>query len=310
MKKQASRKTKLVGRSSSDLSQIRTGENSTKAIDRDTTVSISMSQELKDEGNRLFQKRDYSGAMLHYEKALQLLPSDHIDISYLRSNMAACYMQMGLREYPREITECNLVLEVTPNYTRALLKRARCYEGLNRLDLVLRDTDSVLKIEPNNIMTFEISERVKASLEERGLTVKDDASIKLPPDYLEQPHSAFKAAKKLKERTQRKRNKGKKASLYPGNSVNQILNGSADEKKADDNAVVEEKILTVNEEVSKRNVKLVLGEDISIELYLSVGNATSLLSKTNLREDIGMVSCHKCKNLSRVHAFIGGKRGI
>ncbi|KAK4775380.1 hypothetical protein SAY86_010315 [Trapa natans] len=262
MKKQASRNTKQVGRSSSDLSQIKPGESSPRDIDKDTTVFISMSQELKDEGNRLFQKRDYSGAMLQYEKALQLLPKDHIDVSYLRSNMAACYMQIGLREYPRAINECNLALEVTPNYSKALLKRARCYEGLNRLDLALRDTNNVLKIEPNNIMAFEIAERVKASLEERGLTVKDDASIELPPDYEEPPPSAFKAAKKLKERTQRKRNKGKKPSPYLGNSENQVLNGNADEKKAEDKAVVEEKILDVNEEVSKRNVKLVLGEDI------------------------------------------------
>lgn len=266
MKKQGSRNRKQLGRNSSELSQKKPGESSPKAINKDTAVFITMSQELKDEGNRLFQKRDSAGAMLKYEKALKLLPRDHIDVSYLRSNMAACYMQMGLSEYPRAINECNLALKVTPNYSKALLKRARCYEGLSRLDLALRDTNSVLKMEPNNLMALEISERVKASLEERGLTVKDDASIELPPDYMEPPSSAFKAAKKLKEKTQRKRNKGKKASAVQGNNGNQVLDGKTkekiEEKKAEDKVVVKETIMNVNEEGSKRNVKLVLGEDI------------------------------------------------
>ncbi|XP_031381473.1 protein PHOX1-like [Punica granatum] len=266
MKKKSSKKKKQPGRSLSNLSHGKTGESSPKAIDEDTAVFIALSQELKDEGNRLFQKRDYGGAMLKYEKALKLLPRAHIDVAYLRSNMAACYMQMGLSEYPRAINECNLALEVAPKYSKALIKRARCYEGLNRLDLALRDTNNVLKMEPNNLMALEIAERVKASLEERGLTVKDDASIELPPDYVEPPSSAFKAAKKFKEKTQKKKNKGKKASPPQGSNENQVLNSNheekTEEKKAEDKLVVEEKIMNVNEEVSKRNVKLVLGEDI------------------------------------------------
>ena len=33
--------------------------------------------------------------MLKFEKALKLLPKNHIDVAYLRTNMASCYMQMG-----------------------------------------------------------------------------------------------------------------------------------------------------------------------------------------------------------------------
>ncbi|GFZ08331.1 octicosapeptide/Phox/Bem1p (PB1) domain-containing protein [Actinidia rufa] len=116
-------------------------DRTSKAFDEDTAMFINMSQELKEEGNKLFQKRDHEGAMLKYEKALKLLPRSHIDVAYLRSNMAACYMQMGLGEYPRAINECNLALEVAPKYSKALLKRARCYEALNRLDLAMRDVN-------------------------------------------------------------------------------------------------------------------------------------------------------------------------
>ncbi|KAF2317133.1 hypothetical protein GH714_012044 [Hevea brasiliensis] len=153
--------------------------NSPKANDKDAAVLISMSQELKEEGNRLFQKRNHEGAMMKYEKAIKLLPRNHIDVSYLRSNMAACYMQMGLNEYPRAIHECNLALEVTPKYGKALLKRARCYEALNRLDLALKDVTMVLKMEPNNVMAIEIAERVKQALEQKGLRVNDTTEDKV-----------------------------------------------------------------------------------------------------------------------------------
>ncbi|KAJ6732278.1 PROTEIN PHOX4 [Salix purpurea] len=144
-------------RTTADMRQTK----SSKAFDEDTSIFINMSQELKEEGNRLFQRRDHEGAMLKYEKALKLLPRNHIDVAYLRTNMAACYMQMGLGEYPRAINECNLALEAVPKYSKALLKRARCYEALNRLDLAFRDVSNVLSMEPNNMMGLEISESVK-----------------------------------------------------------------------------------------------------------------------------------------------------
>ena len=151
------------------MKQSKVGDNNSKAHDEDTVVFIAMSQELKEEGNKLFQKRDHEGATLKYEKALKLLPKNHIDVCHLRSNMAACYMQMGLSEYPRAIHECNLALEVAPKYGKALLKRARCYEALNRLELAFRDVNTVLNMEPKNIMTLEISERVRSTLGKKGL---------------------------------------------------------------------------------------------------------------------------------------------
>ncbi|KAG6662576.1 protein PHOX1-like [Carya illinoinensis] len=262
MGKQSGKKKKQVGETSSDTSpkQNKIGENSPKGYDKDTAIFISMSQELKEEGNRLFQKRDHEGAMLKYEKALKLLPRNHVDVSYLRSNMAACHMQMGLREYPRAIHECNLALEVTPRYSKALLKRARCYEALNRLDLALRDVSTVLNIEPNNLMAFEISERVKQALEKRGLKVNDTV-IELPPDYVE-PSFALPEPKVVKAKMQKKKSnkvEEKKAKVV---SEKKMAEEKVEEKKAEVKVVVEEKIRSIKEEVATKTVKLVFGEDI------------------------------------------------
>ncbi|KAI3495996.1 hypothetical protein L1887_38345 [Cichorium endivia] len=142
--------------------------------DDDTIIFISMAQEHKEEGNKLFQKKDYEGAMSIYQKALKLLPKNHINVSYLHTNIASCYMQMGITEFPKAIHECNLALEVTPKYSKALLKRARCYEALDRLDLALKDVTLVLNMEPKNIMAMEIAHRVKSLIESKNLTVNGE----------------------------------------------------------------------------------------------------------------------------------------
>ncbi|PQM42026.1 HSP-interacting protein [Prunus yedoensis var. nudiflora] len=261
MGKQGGKKKKSAGEKSGDApNQSKTGDNSPKAYDKDTAVFISMSQELKEEGNKLFQKRDHEGAMLKYEKALKLLPRNHIDVSYLRSNMAACYMQMGQSEYPKAINECNLALEVTPKYSKALLKRAKCYEALNRLDLALRDVGTVLSMEPNNIMATEVAERVKSVLEKKGLRVNDTV-IELPPDYVEPTHALLPG--KTEDKIEEKKavdiaEEVKAVEIAEEKKAVQI----AEEKKAEVKVVVEEKISSPKEEVPKRSVKLVFGEDI------------------------------------------------
>lgn len=283
----------------SNIRQTKAGENIPRAYDKDTAVFILMSQELKDEGNRLFQKRDYENAMLKYEKAIKLLPRNHIDVSYLRSNMAACYMQLGVTEYPRAIHECNLALEVTPKYSKALLKRARCYEALNRLELALRDVGTVLKMEQNNLMAIEIEERVKQTLERRGSGENGSPADLVPlPEYLEPPPSRQTKAPKEKARKKKSKNSEKKVNEKGRDEkgieekteerkgeVEVVMSKTEDgieEKKTEDKLVVEEEIISnVAREEPTRAVKLVFGEDIrwaQIPLHCSVLKLREIIS--------------------------------
>ncbi|KAE8690963.1 hypothetical protein F3Y22_tig00110893pilonHSYRG00806 [Hibiscus syriacus] len=190
------------------MKQNNVGGNSSKSNDSDMVVFIAMSRELKEEGNKLFRKRDFEGAMVIYEKALKLLPKNHIDVCHLRTNIAACNMQMGL---------------------------SRCYESLNKLDLAFRDVNAVLNMEPNNTMTLEISQRVRSSLEKQGLLVE------LPPKSIE-PQSASKTPKVVKEKTKnRTKNKKKISEAQYNKVVDQIeekkVDENVDEKKAEDKYV-------------------------------------------------------------------------
>ncbi|KAJ3698365.1 hypothetical protein LUZ61_002070 [Rhynchospora tenuis] len=238
MGKPTTRKKKSSGGKLSETSS----NHSSKVLDQDMAIFIDMSVQLKEEGNKLFQRKDYEGAIKLYEKAIKLLPRNHIDIAYLHSNMAACYMQIKPVEYYRAINECNLALKVSPKYSKALLKRARCFEALNRLDLAYRDVEMVLSMEPNNTTALEISERVIKALEANGIKL-DDKEIVAPKEIVVPKEIATpkeKSKKKKRDKSEKTENK---------------LFVKEEEKKLPEAEAKEE-------EVPMKAVKLVFGDDI------------------------------------------------
>lgn len=179
MGKPAAKKKKSLSTKSNDDNSKRSALHNPKAFDEDTSIFMDIANDMKEEGNKLFQKRDYDGALVKYEKAIKLLPKNHIDVANLHSNLAACYIQMGPVEYHKAIHECNLALEVSPKYTKALLKRARCLEAMNRLELACKDVDAVLSLEPNNLTALELSDKINKALEVKGFQSNDKEVISL-----------------------------------------------------------------------------------------------------------------------------------
>lgn len=53
------------------------------------------------------------------------------------------------------------------------MKTARCYEALNGLDLALRDVNSVLSMEPNNLTASEIADKLKNTIDLNGLKIEN-----------------------------------------------------------------------------------------------------------------------------------------
>lgn len=265
-----SKKSKKIGSKMTDSVNVKQkkfddddDENNAKMYDKDTMVFISMAQELKEEGNKLFQTKDYEGGILKYQKALKLLPGNHLDVSYLHSNIAACYMQMGISDFPRAIHECNLALEVTPKYIKALLKRARCYEALNRLDLALRDVNTVLDTEPKNLMAAEILDRVKSRMGDKLIVDKpNDVTASKIVDTM--PTDEITDKEKVHKKKKKKGDKKSKKIDRIDKKLNELNDFEREEKKPEDKLVVEENISTDTsiEEEPKRVVKLVYGEDI------------------------------------------------
>ena len=129
-----------------------------EAVQDEVAAIVELVTELKQEGTTLFRLRDYDGAAFKFDEAIRLSPRaprayDEDDIASLHSNVAACYMHMNTQRpedehhYHQAIDRCNMALEASPRYTKALLKRARCFEALDRLDLACVDVQEVLTLE-------------------------------------------------------------------------------------------------------------------------------------------------------------------
>lgn len=212
---------------------------SPRAFDEDTTIFIDMSHDMREEGNKLFQKRDYEDAIIMYEKAIRLLPRNHTDVAYLRSNLAACYMLMSPSEYRQAINECNLALEVSPGYTKAFLKRARCFEAMNRFESACKDIDSVLALEPNNLTALEILDRMEKAMEKKGIKLDDKEMVMASPLVVTEPKE---------EKVIKKKKKGQKAEDMVDLEVKKIC-------KYD-------KCESFKKLKPTKTVKLVFGEDV------------------------------------------------
>ncbi|XP_010430293.1 PREDICTED: uncharacterized protein LOC104714577 [Camelina sativa] len=133
-------------------------------VDFDASVFLKRAHELKEEGNKKFQARDYVAALELYENGIKLIPKSHPDRAVFHSNRAACLMQMKPIDYESVISECSMALKAQPGFTRALLRRARAFEAVGKFDLAVQDVNVLLGSDPNHKDAGEISKRLKTAL--------------------------------------------------------------------------------------------------------------------------------------------------
>ncbi|KAI3845011.1 hypothetical protein MKW92_027680 [Papaver armeniacum] len=142
-------------------------------VNIDSSILLKKAHELKEEGNKKFQSRDYVSALEQYDKALRLTPKNHPDRAVFHSNRAACLMQMKPVDYETVISECSLALQTQPRFVRALLRRARAFEGLGKYEMALQDIQIILADTPNNRDALDIAGRLRVALAPRQEAERD-----------------------------------------------------------------------------------------------------------------------------------------
>ncbi|KAG6386876.1 hypothetical protein SASPL_152053 [Salvia splendens] len=178
MGKSGGRKKKAPAAISQAQSQVSSGENHPPpvvngGVNFNSAVFLKRAHELKEEGNRRFQAKDFVGALLQYENAIKLTPKTHPDRAVFHSNRAACLMQMKPIDYETVISECTIALQVQPNFVRALLRRARAFEAIGRYETAMQDVQSLLAADPNHRDAFEIAGRLRMALGPRQEAQQD-----------------------------------------------------------------------------------------------------------------------------------------
>ncbi|KAF8409628.1 hypothetical protein HHK36_005706 [Tetracentron sinense] len=142
-------------------------------VDLDSSIFLKRAHELKEEGNKRFQSKDYVGALEQYDNALRLTPKTHPDRAVFHSNRAACLMQMKPVDYETVISECSMALQVQPRFARALLRRARAFEALCKFEMALQDVQALLGADPNHRDALEIARRLRIALGPRQEAQQD-----------------------------------------------------------------------------------------------------------------------------------------
>ncbi|KAK8623088.1 hypothetical protein V6N13_117981 [Hibiscus sabdariffa] len=150
-----------------------TSAHANGGVDLDSSIFLKRAHELKEEGNKKFQNKDYVAALQHYDDALKLIPKTHPDRAVFHSNRAACLMQMKPIDYDTVIAECNMALQVQPRFVRALLRRARAYEAIRKYEMAMQDVQLLLGADPNHKDALEIARRLRTALGPRQEAQQD-----------------------------------------------------------------------------------------------------------------------------------------
>ena len=147
--------------------------NANGGVDLDSSIFLKRAHELKEEGNKRFQNKDYVGALEQYDNALRLTPKTHPDRAVFHSNRAACLMQMKPIDYETVIAECTMALQVQPRFVRALLRRARAFEAIGKYEMAMQDVQVLLGAEPNHRDASEIAQRLRTAIGPRQEAQQD-----------------------------------------------------------------------------------------------------------------------------------------
>lgn len=97
---------------------------------------------IKETGNQNFSRKNYTQAIEHYTKGIELSESmtptvKSEDLAVLYQNRAAANEALGSPE--KVIEDCSKAIELNKNYAKAYLRRARAFEKLQRYDEALVD---------------------------------------------------------------------------------------------------------------------------------------------------------------------------
>ncbi|KAK0480202.1 hypothetical protein IW261DRAFT_1476695 [Armillaria novae-zelandiae] len=135
--------------------------------------------ELKDEGNRQFSQKNFSGAILKYTAAIAADENNAV----LYANRAACYL--NTKEYLNAASDARQAITIDPKYAKAYARLATAHDMLTEYWQSVKDWQSALGALP----TENPSEAEKKQREQyqAGLNTSQAALQKL----LAQPNRAF-----------------------------------------------------------------------------------------------------------------------
>ncbi|CAD8061483.1 unnamed protein product [Paramecium sonneborni] len=105
--------------------------------------------ELKNQAGLLFSQQKFEEAADIYNEAIDYCPlEDSNMLCILNSNIAICLMKQS--DYESALEHCTKSLEFNPDFIKALLNRAECYERTEKLEEALEDYKKLKDLQPKD----------------------------------------------------------------------------------------------------------------------------------------------------------------
>ncbi|XP_071691297.1 inactive TPR repeat-containing thioredoxin TTL3-like [Rutidosis leptorrhynchoides] len=130
--------------------------------------NVTLINRARAQGKELFNSGRFSDACTAYGEGLKC----NLSNSILYCNMAVCWSKLGL--WDKSVEECNLALNIHPNYTKAIMRRAVSNAKLERWGKAVRDYEILRKKLPED---NEVAESLLRAQEALRLTRGEPSGV-------------------------------------------------------------------------------------------------------------------------------------
>jgi len=135
---------------------------------------------LKEEGNKQFQEEKYEESIKLYTKALLQCPLQEKEYrAVLYANRSAAKIKYGPSARESAIEDCTKSLENNDKYMKSLIRRAKLYEELDKLDEAFADYKRIFELDPSNNEARAAVQRLPPIINERNEKLKEEMMGKL-----------------------------------------------------------------------------------------------------------------------------------
>lgn len=149
------------------------------------SISDESSRALFEEANRLFDARDFAGALAKFQEFLEINPA----VFLVRLNVGNCLVEM--KEYDRALAEYEAVLEILEteegsarNKARVLASIGEVHMARNRFEPAMINFKKSLEMDPNDYaLAFNVAEILFNSQKVEEALEYYDMALKLKPDF-------------------------------------------------------------------------------------------------------------------------------
>ena len=102
-----------------------------------------------EEGNKLFNQKNYQGAIAKYTESIKLDPDEPIRYQFRGDTY------IFLNNYQKAIEDYNQAIKLSPKYEEAYVGRGNAYRHLQNYEKAISDFTEAIKLNPNNAFAYK-----------------------------------------------------------------------------------------------------------------------------------------------------------